>query len=106
MNQINMTQMLAQMKTMAAQAGGMGSAQGKGGDDMDFAALLKKSISSVNETQKQAGNLAEAFEKGDPQVDLAQVMVALQKASISFQTMTQVRNKLVEAYQDIKNMPI
>ncbi len=106
MNQINMTQMLAQMKVMASQAGGADSQSGNVDGNVDFASLLKGSIDSVNDTKKQAGKLAEAFEKGDPQVDLAQVMVALQKASISFQTMTTVRNKLVEAYKDIKNMPI
>ncbi len=106
MNQINMTQMLAQMKAMAAQAEGADSASGKGAGGVDFASLLKGTIDSVNDTQKQAGKLAEAFEKGDQQVDLPHVMVALQKANISFQTMTTVRNKLVEAYKDIKNMPI
>ncbi len=106
MNQINMAQMLARMKTMATQAGNTEQLRGKGSDDADFSALLKKSIATVNDTQQQAGRLAEAFEKGDAQVDLAQVMVAVQKANISFQTITQVRNKLVEAYQDIKNMPV
>jgi flagellar hook-basal body complex protein FliE len=54
----------------------------------------------------QAGQLAESFSAGDPGVDLAQVMVALQKASVSFQAMTQVRNKLVDAYRDIMSMPV
>jgi flagellar hook-basal body complex protein FliE len=39
-------------------------------------------------------------------VNLPEVMIALQKASLSFQAMTEVRNKLVNAYQDIMNMPI
>jgi len=34
------------------------------------------------------------------------VMLQAQKASLSFQAMTQVRNKLVEAYKDVMNMPI
>jgi len=37
---------------------------------------------------------------------LPEVMIALQKASLSFQAMTEVRNRLVSAYQDIMNMPI
>jgi flagellar hook-basal body complex protein FliE len=39
-------------------------------------------------------------------LDLAEVMVAMQKSSLSFQAMVEVRNKLIEAYKDIKNMPV
>jgi flagellar hook-basal body complex protein FliE len=49
--------------------------------------------------------MRKAFEKGED-MDLADVMIQAQKASLSFQAMTQVRNKLLEAYRDIKNMPI
>ena len=72
----------------------------------DFGALLKSSIDQVNETQQQAASLSEAFQKGDPAADLTEVMVAVQKASVSFQAMTQVRNKLLSAYQDIMNMQV
>ena len=71
-----------------------------------FGELFQQAIGSVNATQQQASSLATSFEKGDPQVSLAQVMVASQKASVSFQALTQVRNHLVEAYKDIMNMPI
>jgi flagellar hook-basal body complex protein FliE len=50
--------------------------------------------------------MSDAFVKGEPNVDLTEVMVAVQKASLSFQAMTQVRNKLVQAYQDVMNMPV
>ncbi len=53
-----------------------------------------------------SGALAKAYEQGDPGVALSQVMVASQKAGVSFQALTQVRNKLVEAYQDVMKMPI
>jgi flagellar hook-basal body complex protein FliE len=43
---------------------------------------------------------------GTSKVDLSDVMIASQKASVSFQAMTQVRNKLVQAYQDIMQMPV
>ncbi|MEH6470179.1 MAG: flagellar hook-basal body complex protein FliE [Halopseudomonas sp.] len=71
-----------------------------------FGNLLKRAVDSVNETQSTAKNMATAYEKGDPTVDLPQVMIGLQKASISFQAMTQVRNRLVAAYEDISKMPI
>jgi flagellar hook-basal body complex protein FliE len=50
--------------------------------------------------------MAVAYEKGDPTIDLPQVMIAAEKASVSFQAMTQVRNRLVSAYEDIMKMPI
>jgi flagellar hook-basal body complex protein FliE len=72
----------------------------------DFQTMFKTAIDNVNENQKVAGNLATRFEQGDASIDLPEVMIALQKSSVSFQAMTQVRNKLVEAYKDIMNMPV
>ncbi len=72
----------------------------------DFGQLLKNSINEVNETQKTAKNLATAFDAGDKNVNLSEVMVAIQKASVSFQAMTQVRNNLVSAYKEIMNMQV
>jgi flagellar hook-basal body complex protein FliE len=72
----------------------------------DFGAMLKNAIDSVNETQMEAGALKKAFEMGDPNVDIAEVMLAVQKAGISFQAMVQARNRIVSAYQDVMNMPI
>jgi flagellar hook-basal body complex protein FliE len=71
-----------------------------------FGEMFQQAIGSVNSTQQQASALATSFEQGDPQVSLAQVMVASQKASVSFQALTQVRNRLVDAYKDIMNMPV
>ena len=71
-----------------------------------FGEMFKQAIDSVNSTQQQATALATAFESGDAKVSLAQVMVASQKASVSFQALTQVRNRLVDAYKDIMNMPV
>jgi flagellar hook-basal body complex protein FliE len=47
-----------------------------------------------------------SFELGTGEASVAEVMVAMQKASLSFEAVTQVRNRLVEAYRDIMNMPI
>lgn len=71
-----------------------------------FSTMFKSAIDNVNDKQQVANNLATRFEQGDPSVDLPEVMIALQKSSVSFQAMTQVRNKLVEAYKDIMNMPV
>ena len=71
-----------------------------------FSELLGQAVNKVNEVQQTANQLSTAFEMGESGVDLTDVMVATQKASISFQGMTQVRNKLVQAYQDIMQMPV
>lgn len=74
--------------------------------ETSFGEMLKQAVDSVNETQQKANELQRAFEMGDPQVDITQVMIQMQKASVSFEAMNQVRNRLVSAYQDIMNMPI
>jgi flagellar hook-basal body complex protein FliE len=82
-----------------------GAAQGTSGVS-EFSKLLQKGIDSVNETQQSANSLATQFEKGVPGVELPQVMLEMQKASVSFRALTEVRNRLVNAYQEIMNMPI
>jgi len=72
----------------------------------DFQTMFGNAINSVNEQQMKSSNLRTRFEKGDPMVDLPEVMIAAQKASVSFDAMKEVRNKLVEAYKDIMNMPV
>ncbi|MFI8479417.1 flagellar hook-basal body complex protein FliE [Pseudomonas sp. NPDC078700] len=71
-----------------------------------FSEMLGQAVGKVNETQQASNQLATAFEMGKGGVDLTDVMIASQKASVSFQAMTQVRNKLVQAYQDIMQMPV
>jgi flagellar hook-basal body complex protein FliE len=60
----------------------------------------------VNGNQSAAKDMVTRYEMGDPKVDLPEVMIALQKSSVSFQAMTQVRNKMIEAYKEIINMPL
>lgn len=71
-----------------------------------FGSMLKQAVDAVNETQAKSGELQKAFEMGDPNVDLTEVMIQMQKSSVSFEAMTQVRNRLVTAYQDVMNMPV
>lgn len=71
-----------------------------------FQTMFKNAVDSVNSQQKTASDLATRFEQGDPAIDLPEVMIAMQKSSVSFQAMTQVRNKLVDAYKEIMNMPV
>jgi flagellar hook-basal body complex protein FliE len=71
-----------------------------------FADLFGQAINKVSDTQQASSQLASAFEIGKSGVDLTDVMIASQKASVSMQALTQVRNKLVQAYQDILQMPV
>jgi flagellar hook-basal body complex protein FliE len=73
---------------------------------IDFATALKSTLDQVNLTQTKAVELGKNFALGDENINLSDVMVATQKASISFQATVQVRNKLVSAYQDIMNMQV
>ncbi|HEX5757472.1 MAG TPA: flagellar hook-basal body complex protein FliE [Arenimonas sp.] len=79
---------------------------GGGAERVSFSDALKQAVSRVNDAQNQAGELRTAFELGDPSVDLTRVMLAGQEAQIGFQAVLHVRNKLVQAYQDIMNMPV
>ena len=70
-----------------------------------FGDLMQRAINEVNETQMQASSLTQAFELGE-NIDLAQVMIAVNKSRVSFEALTQVRNKLLSAYQDVMNMSV
>jgi flagellar hook-basal body complex protein FliE len=74
-------------------------------DGMSFSDYLNKAIESVNNQQKEADRLTEALASGQAP-DLHTVMIAAEKATISFQLMVQVRNKAMEAYQEIMRMQV
>lgn len=100
-------QLLGELRSAAAIAAGQaGSSSPEGVDAPEFSQVLKQSIDQVNRMQLEAQDKQLAFQSGAPGADLQDVMVSLQKASLSFQTMVQVRNKLVGAYQEIMNMQV
>jgi len=71
-----------------------------------FGQTLSNALDKVNQTQANASQLQQAFELGDPRADLARVMVAMQQSQVAFRATVEVRNRLVQAYQDVMNMPI
>lgn len=106
-NSIDSAALLSQLRAMASQAGiSSAEAPAKTEPGGQFTQVLKQSLEQVNDRQQSAAKLAESFELGDPGVDLSQVMIEMQKARVSFETLSQVRNKLVSAYEEIMNMPI
>lgn len=105
-NTINPDTLLTQMRAMAAQAQGKSTEMSSAAGQSDFSNLLKQSVDKVNDTQMDSKKLQDAFQAGDPNVQISEVMVAMQKSNVSFQAMLQVRNKLVSAYQEIMNMQV
>ena len=100
-------QMLSALRSTAAQATGKPAANTApvvGGPD--FAQVLQNSIDKVNQDQQSSNQMAEKLAAGDTSQNLHEVMIALQTASVSFQEMVQVRNKLVTAYQDVMNIQV
>jgi flagellar hook-basal body complex protein FliE len=107
MSENGIESVLSQIRAMSSQAQGpAATAANNSVERPDFAGLLQESVSKVNEMQQTATDFAAAFEAEDPNVDLAQVMIAVEKSGLAFQALTQVRNKLISAYQEIMNMPV
>ncbi len=108
MSQIDVNNLLSQMRQMSATARAPETAfaAAPASGQADFSALLKRSIAAVGQTQMEAGRMAASFERGDPGADLGRTMIAVQKADLSLRTMVQVSNKLVDAYKEIMNMPV
>lgn len=75
-------------------------------DENNFINELKTALDNISQLQMQANHSAKAFEMGEPNVSLNEVMVNMQKSSVSLQFGIQVRNKLVSAYQEIMNMNV
>lgn len=121
--------MMAQLKAAATRpaagasatehVGGLGGVGGAGGigkpaatdaaessTKVSFSDALKTSLQNVSNAQNQADEMGQRFASGDNSVSLSDTMIAMQKASISFQATLQVRNKLVSAYHDIMNMQV
>jgi flagellar hook-basal body complex protein FliE len=117
MSSLQIDAVLSQIRSMQSQISGIGGSmqqapQAVKGVQPDaaapgsFANVLKQGIDQVNSAQQKATSLATQFEQGVPGIELPQVMLEMQKASVSFRALTEVRNRFVSAYQEIMNMPI
>ncbi|ARD49292.1 flagellar hook-basal body complex protein FliE [Sporosarcina sp. P37] len=71
----------------------------------NFSAMLNNAIHQVNEKQTISDTMTTRLVKGED-VDLHNVMIAAQKASIALNATVEMRNKVVEAYQEIIRMPV
>jgi flagellar hook-basal body complex protein FliE len=98
----------SQMKVMADMAAGQlnASAALPAAGEPDFQDVLKKAVLSVNEAQNSAQAKVQSFSTGESNMTLEEVMVSMQKANLSFQTMIAVRNRLVDAYKEVTNLQV
>ena len=104
MNEINTDQLLSQIRTLNRELQTSGTAEVA--PTAGFGEMLKSSLDAVNEAQQHSKQMKVDFETGEGDATLAEVMIASQKANLAFRAVTEVRNKLVTAYQDIMNMPV
>jgi flagellar hook-basal body complex protein FliE len=108
MSSLDISQVLAEMRALQTRVGGGIGAEGPPPTDEPsaFAKLIKGQIDNVASMQNRATALADAYEAGDKSVDLTKVMLEVQKAGLAFHAMTEVRNKLIDAYTQVMNMSV
>ncbi len=92
-----------QIQSQAQQAAWQSSS---GNDAPSFSDALLKSINAINKTQLDAKAKTQQWMSGSSELGLNDVMLAMQKSSISFSFGSQVRNKMIGAYQEIMNTPV
>jgi flagellar hook-basal body complex protein FliE len=106
MSSMQIQQVLTEMRSLQARASGIADSPMAAAQPSDFANLMKNSVDQVATMQNQANSLADAYEAGDKSIDLTKVMLEVQKAGLAFHAMTEVRNKLVDAYTQVMNMSV
>ncbi len=106
MNTISTENLLAQIRAMRVEAQGGNETRAPQANAAGFGNVLKSALDTVNETQKVSSTLREDYAMERNNTDLTSVMVAAQKSDLAFRAATEVRNKLVAAYQEIMNMPV
>ena len=83
--------------------GGLDKAEAASGGGKEFGNLFNEAIGRVEQYRAKAEGSANAFMNGEPE-ELHQVILAGQRAEIAFETFLQVRNKVVQAYQEVMRM--
>jgi flagellar hook-basal body complex protein FliE len=118
-SQSNIQSMLQTLRSYQSQAaGGMDTDGNKVGGGLNglngsqgpqgpagFGDLVRQTVDKVNANQMQASKISSAYERGEG-VPLTDVVLSMQKSSLSFEATLQVRNKVLKAYEDILNMPV
>ncbi|MFI9651767.1 flagellar hook-basal body complex protein FliE [Guyparkeria halopsychrophila] len=111
-NDMSVDQILSQMqqlRTAATQRPEAINPAAQGVNEVErsnFADALTQAVGQVNEAQQTTGDLKNRLQAGDDQVTLTEVMLASQRSSVAFEATLQVRNRLVQAYEKVMNMPL
>jgi flagellar hook-basal body complex protein FliE len=96
-------QAVERLKSMSP-AGKAGDTNAAGGTD--FVSSLNSALGAVSKTQNDATELQRQFQLENSGVSLEETMIAMNKAQLSFSAAVQVRNRLVQAYDQIMQMPV
>ncbi|MGB6190207.1 MAG: flagellar hook-basal body complex protein FliE [Aeromonas molluscorum] len=104
--EISASSLMQEMQALKVEAGIPAISQPSGQVSSDFGQLLQQALGNVNGLLGNANDVRTRLDMGDKSVDLSDVMIAGQKASIAFEATVQVRNKMVDAYKTIMNMPV
>ena len=105
LNQLNNLSVGGQLGKIGTPSGGTGAAGGAGEGQTSFKDVLMKNLNEVNQMQDDADKKLEDFVTGKTQ-NMGEVISASQKASLAFSMLTQIRNKLQDAYDEVKNLRI
>jgi flagellar hook-basal body complex protein FliE len=96
-----------ELTRLRGQMSPQGAAQPAAGEESaNFGQMLKDAINEVNQLTLDADEAVETQAISGESTDLHSTIIALQKAETSFQTMMQIRNKIIKAYEEIMRMPI
>jgi flagellar hook-basal body complex protein FliE len=90
----------------ALNSGKFGTATQSAGDKGDFAHMLMDVMKEVNDSQSKAAEIQADYMTGRRPVEVQDVMVAMEKASTSMQLTMAVRNKMLEAFQELSRMQV
>ena len=102
----NIQSMLQTLRAHQSQAAaGVQGMAGEGVEKTGFSDAVKQLFNQVNTTQQSSRAMTEAYERGED-IPLTDVVLGMQKSSLSFEATLQVRNKVLKAYEDIMNMPV
>lgn len=106
----NIQELLNQARAMSdlavARSSSVSDAPVVNADGHDFQTLLRQAVHDVNQAQNSAQDKVQAFSTGQSNMSLEEVMVSLQKANLSLQSMIAVRNRLVDAYKEVMNLQV
>ena len=105
MNDITLSSNLKALQGVGPSKGLMSPGETKAAEGTSFADTLAQSLDKVNTLQKEADVAIQDFATGDTR-NIHETMIAVGKADLAFRLTMQVRNKMVEAYQEVMRLQV